>query len=296
MAEAICVNPFSCRMWEGHERLEEHINEDTCREEIDSFLAHGQLLPVLARPLKGDLTHEFELIYGARRLFVARHLNVGLRVELRELTDSEAIIALDIENRLRKDLSPYERGRSYSLWLRNGYFSSQDELAKALNVSPSQVSRLIRLAQLPSVIVSAFPSPLAICETWGRSLMEKWEDPEKCRAMAKTARAMAKESAQAHPVAIFKRLIADPADRDEPDCLVRAEEHDEVVKDHDGRPLFRVREHRRDTAILLPTSMISSMVLSEIKYEVAAILRRAREQSAKLPMSVGGELMAAAMP
>jgi hypothetical protein len=42
--------------------------------------------------------------------------------------------------------------------------------------------------------------------------------------------------------------------------------------------------------------MISSMVLSEIKYEVAAILRRAREQSAKLPMSVGGELMAAAMP
>ena len=72
-------------------------------------------------------------------------------MEVRELTDQEAIIALDIENRQRKELSPYERGRSYYLWLHHGLFSSQEALARTLNISASQVSRLISLAQLPPV-------------------------------------------------------------------------------------------------------------------------------------------------
>jgi hypothetical protein len=62
-------------MWELHDRLEAHINEDTCRAEIASFGAHGQFVAVLGRRLKGDASHDIELITGARRLFVARHLN-----------------------------------------------------------------------------------------------------------------------------------------------------------------------------------------------------------------------------
>ena len=69
------MNPFRCRMWELHDRLEAHINEDTCRAEIASFGAHGQFVAVLGRRLKGDASHDIELITGARRLFVARHLN-----------------------------------------------------------------------------------------------------------------------------------------------------------------------------------------------------------------------------
>src|SRR5580693_5669068 len=138
MSDAILVSPFECAIWKGHERLEDHINEETCRQEIKSVLAHGQKIPALARRMIGEPSYRYELIYGVRRLFIARHLNVPLLIQVRDLSDREAVIALDIENRQRKELSPYERGRSYSAWLRAGLFSSQDELAHVLKVSSSQ--------------------------------------------------------------------------------------------------------------------------------------------------------------
>jgi ParB family transcriptional regulator, chromosome partitioning protein len=280
MTMPISINPFQCRMWSGHDRLEEHINEATCRDEIASFQSRGQQLPVLARALRSDPTHEYELIYGARRLFVARHLNLPLLVQIRELSDREAVLALDMENRLRKDLSPYERGRSYNVWLRTGVFSSQEELARTLNISSSQVSRLLRLAQLPTVVVNAFSSPLEICENWGRSLMEIWDDPSKRSRLARTARAIANNAYEHEAAAVFRMLVAEPTDGRPREPVTTFESHDEVVKDQDGNPLFRVRQHRKDTALLLPSNSTSTQVLSEIKLEVAAILHRARSQGA----------------
>lgn len=278
MPEIISVNPFRCRMWEWHTRLEEHINEETCRAEIDSFRRHGQQLPVLGRPLRGDMTHDFELVYGARRLFVARYLNVQLSLEVRSISDREALIALDIENHQRQELSPYERGRSYDMWLRDGLFSSQDELARTLNISASQVSRLIRMAQLPEVIVDAFSCPHEICETWGRNLMDLLDDPQNERALTSAARSIAKESKQLPPASVFRRLMSAPAQVRESGSE-KSEGRDEVVKDEDGRPLFRVRQHRNDTALLLPTNSLSPDVIEEIKRRVAEILQRASTQA-----------------
>jgi ParB family chromosome partitioning protein len=116
MPTVIAVDPFRCRVWPGHERFEQSINEESCRAEIDSFLRHGQQSPVLGRPLSDREMYDFEIVCGARRLFVARHLNVPINVQVRELTDQEAVIALDIENRQRKDLSPYERGPPRMHW------------------------------------------------------------------------------------------------------------------------------------------------------------------------------------
>src|ERR1700761_9322397 len=110
----VSVNPFKCRMWAWHDRLDDYITEATCKAEIASFEKQGQLVPALGRPLRQDKTHDVELIYGARRLFVAQHLNIPLRLELREMSDQEAIVAMDAENRQRSDISPYERGLSYA--------------------------------------------------------------------------------------------------------------------------------------------------------------------------------------
>src|SRR5262249_20674676 len=163
----VSASPFRVRMWSLHDRCEEHVNEETCKAEIESFAKHGQLVPALGRVLHGDPGHDIELIYGARRLFVARHLNVPLLVEMREISDRDALIAMDIENRQRTDISPYERAMSYARWLSTGHFGSQDDIARALRISSSQVSRLLRLAKLPSVILNAFTSPLEICEALG---------------------------------------------------------------------------------------------------------------------------------
>lgn len=287
MSELIAVSPFRCRMWQFHGRLDEHIDEETCRAEIDSFLSHGQQLRVLGRPLRGDKTHDLELVYGARRLFVARHLNVPLLIELRELTDLEAIIAIDIENRQRKELSAYERGRAYDLWIRAGLFSSQQLLARALKISPSRVSRLVRLAQLPPVIVGAFANPLEIRERWARNLMDLWSDPEKKRALTAAAEGIAKESNKAPADLAFKRLVGAAANARDNKAALFANK-DEVVKDDDGSALFRVRKHRNDTAVLIPAERVSRKVLSAIKLEIAEILQREMAQVLELQTARSG--------
>lgn len=278
MSEVIQVSPFRCRMWDGHARLEEYINEETCQAEISSFLSHGQQTPVLGRPLNGRDGYDYELIYGARRLFVARHLNVPLLVVPRDVSEREATVALDIENRHRRELSPYERGRGYIGWLRSGVFSSQEELGRSLNVSPSQVSRLIRVAQLPPVILGAFGSPLGICENWGRRIMDLLDDPQVRPTITAAARIIAKESPRPAAVSVYRRLVA--AYSETRGCVesLRAESDDEVIKDQDGRLLFRIRHRRQDAALLLPTHAVPEKVLLEIVHRIREILHDARAQ------------------
>jgi hypothetical protein len=128
MRNIVAVNPFRARMWSVHERCNESVNQETCKAEIESFEKHGQLVAVLGRVLRDDPDHDVELICGARRLFVAQHLNKPLLVDMREMSDREATIAMDIENRQRTDRSLYERAVSYARWLRNGHFGSQDNI------------------------------------------------------------------------------------------------------------------------------------------------------------------------
>jgi ParB/RepB/Spo0J family partition protein len=177
MPTIVAMNPFRCRMWEFHDRLEAHISERTCRDEIESVSRHGQVVPALGRVLRDEPGYDAELICGARRLFVAKLLNQPLTVELRTLSDREALIAMDAENRLRSSISPYERALSYSQWLRSGHFDSQNDIARALNISASQVSRVLKLAQLPAIVVQAFDNPTEIMEDWGLTLLARLKDP-----------------------------------------------------------------------------------------------------------------------
>lgn len=112
MDTIVSANPFRCRMWSMHDRLESCITEENCKAEIESFATHGQIVPVLGKKLNADPDYDYELYFGARRLFIARHLNVALRIRLRELSTRDALIAMDIENRQRIDITPYEQRSS----------------------------------------------------------------------------------------------------------------------------------------------------------------------------------------
>jgi ParB/RepB/Spo0J family partition protein len=278
MDKYITVNPFQCRMWGEHERLEEHITEESCRAEIQSFREHGQQVPVLGRLVKNDPMCQVELIYGARRLFVARHLNLMLTVEIREVSDQQAAIAMDLENRQRKDISAYERALCYTRWLRANVFQSQDEIAKALRIAPSQVSRMLKLVRLPSVVVNAFGSPLEIREVWGLELSRLVEDPGNQRLLIQRARAIAAESTRPHAEAVFQRLIG----QKQRGRKEQAASHDEVVKDAGGRPLFRVRYYRKHVAIMLDTERHSKESLEYVKALVSQALQSSPRDSASL--------------
>jgi ParB family chromosome partitioning protein len=262
-------------MWAEHERLEEHITDQSCKAEIQSFAERGQQIPVLGRRIKdpADSMCDVELIYGARRLYVARQLNMPLRVEIRELSDREAAIAMDIENRQRCDPSAYERGCSYQRLLSGRVFSSQDELAAALRVSASQVSRLLKLAALPSVILDAFRSPLEIREIWGIDLHQAWQDRERREIIGETARAIIGESPRPDAAQVYERLMGPPPGR------LRVRSADEVVRDGDGRPLFRMRYVRGNLSIILNADQLSRESLDVLKLLIKERLQHASQQA-----------------
>jgi ParB family transcriptional regulator, chromosome partitioning protein len=272
MSTVVSVNPFRVRMWELHDRLDEHISEKSCRREIESFLKHGQLIPAIGRPLPQDEKHDVELICGARRLFVARHVNRPLLVDLRSLSDREAILAMDIENRQRADISAYERGISYARWLRQGHFQSQDELARVFRLSASQVSRLLRLARLPTAIIDAFGSPVEICEGWGLDLLDALDDPMRRQRTLRRARLIADQVPRPPGRAVYRQLISASG------VIVRSRVrvHDKVITDSSGKPLFRIREQRKAVAVLLPSDRVSNQALQVICELVADILEPKR--------------------
>jgi len=277
MQRVVTVNPFRCRVWSEHERMAEQITESTCSEEIRSFQRHGQQIPALGRPLHGDPEHDIEVICGSRRLFVAKHLNRELLIEIREMTDRDAIVSLDLENRQRKDLSPYERGISYQNWLRKGYFSSQDEIARSLGISAAQVSRLLTLAQLPSVVVKAFNDGFDIRETWGVALHRAWHDRQRQPEIARVARTLGADHPRLPPAVVYERLLASRGKAPR----TRRAAGDEVVRNRAGSPLFRIRYRSRSIFLVLTKNAVSDTKLGEIKAALSAVLQN--ETDAQVP-------------
>jgi ParB family transcriptional regulator, chromosome partitioning protein len=276
--ETVSVNPFRCRMWALHDRLDDYVTEETCKREIESVLTYGQLVPALGRPLKNDSAYDVELVYGARRLFIARCINKPILVDLREMTDGEAIVAMDIENRQRADVSPYERGLSYNRWLNGGYFASQGEIARTLHTSESQVSRLLKLARLPAVIVNAFTSPVDIREEWGLALFEALKGESARRSIIQAARSIATRVPRPVASDVFRTLLGAAAGGRK----LKMPTHDQVIHAADGAPLFRIRQQRSAVAILLPAKNVSALRVKEISTAIAGILdsRKKREQAA----------------
>jgi ParB family chromosome partitioning protein len=266
--QIVLVNPFRCRLWDLHDRFEASISEDACRAEIDSFSRHGQIVPALGRPLHGDSDYDVELICGARRLFVARHINIALAVELRDLTDRDALILMDTENRQREDISAYERGMSYSRWLRSGHFQSQEDIARALKISAAQVSRLLKLVRLPAVIVDAFASPAEIHESWGLDLVEALDDAGRRDAIIRRARVIGRQTPRPNGTEVYRQLLTATGKGRRASISSR----DLVVKDNSGQSLFRIRQLRTNVAVLLPIERVPPHTLAQIRDAISAIM------------------------
>jgi ParB family chromosome partitioning protein len=259
-------------VWSLHDRLEEHISESNCAQEIESFKAHGQRTRVLGRPVRDDPDFDVEVICGARRLFVARLLNMKLHLELRDLSDREAIVEMHLDNCSRLAISPYERGVAYLRWLRRGHFQSQEDIASSLKISPSQVSRLLKLACLPSAIVNAFGNAVDIRESWAGKLTEVMQDPNRKLPTIRAARTLAADSLHHRPHEIYRRLLAAAAPTAPGDRKTIHVCRDQVIKSADGAPLFRVRHQQDSIALLLPLDKTSAETLTEIQDAVALIL------------------------
>jgi ParB family chromosome partitioning protein len=200
------------------------------------------------------------------------------------MSDRQAIVAMDIENRQRTDISPYERGQSYARWLREGYFKSQDDIGRALKISSSQVSRLLTLSRLPSVIVAAFDNSTRICEGWGLNLFTSLADPDRRQRIVHQARAIGSLVPRPPAREVYKQLVAASVSGRK----LKMKTRDDVVKDRSGTPLFRIRQQSNSISLVLPLERISAQVMVDLREAVAAILQREQDQTQNSPAEEPG--------
>ncbi|HEV2444168.1 MAG TPA: ParB N-terminal domain-containing protein, partial [Steroidobacteraceae bacterium] len=97
------VDPANCTLWQFHQRFGDELSERSCQDLLTSMHRHGQRHAVLGRRLEPKTGPAIELIYGGRRLFAATSLGIKLMVDVQDLDERAAIIAMDIETRVRTD-------------------------------------------------------------------------------------------------------------------------------------------------------------------------------------------------
>jgi len=278
------VEPARCTLWQFHERFGDEPTAESCKELISSIQRHGQRHPVLGRKLARAPGAKIELIYGGRRLFAATQLGVDLLVDVRELDNREAIVEMEIENRLRTDISPYERGLSYRRWLNVRLFSSQSELAKELSVSEAQISRLLRYADLPAAVVGAFATVQSIREEWAVALAKACQDPTRRAGVLRRSREVSKAEPRQPPQVVFRRLISGGGTG----ARAPSRLHDEVVKTRSGKPIYRIAVRAKTIHFIVPRDELPECALHELKLQLTSILELINDTSANTRMTYAG--------
>jgi len=120
--------------------------------ELDELAAsvkeHGIIQPLVVRPLRGA-TDQFEIIAGERRWRAAQR--VGLHevpIVPVEVSDTDALEIMIIENVQREDLNAIEEARGYHA-LAVEFKRSAEDIAKVVGKSRSHIANTMRLTKLP---------------------------------------------------------------------------------------------------------------------------------------------------
>jgi ParB family chromosome partitioning protein len=143
----------------------------------ESVRQHGILQPIAVRR-KGDT---YELIAGERRVLAARRAGLErVPAIVRNLDDSQMLVAALIENVQRSDLNPIERARALKRLVEEQQ-KSHDEVAQLAGLARSTVSNSIRLLDLDPPSLEALAAG-RITEGHGRALLAE-PDPERRSAL-----------------------------------------------------------------------------------------------------------------
>ena len=165
---------------------------DELKREIQE--AGGNVQPIKVRPLaaprmgEGGVELRYEIVFGHRRHRACLELGLPVLCVVQDLADRELFVHMERENRGRQSLSAWEQGRMYLRALDDGLFPSNRQLAAAIGRSLSDIGKALRIAQLPSEVVGAFPSPNAIQFRWAADLQRALEkDADAVLAAARAA-------------------------------------------------------------------------------------------------------------
>jgi ParB family chromosome partitioning protein len=169
--------------------------------------AGGNVQPVKVRALANEIDGaKFELVYGHRRHEACLELGLPVLAFVDNLTDQALFEEMERENRERADLSAWEQGTMYAKALDTGLYASARQLAAAIGVDPTNLTKALALARMPSEVVEAFLSPLDLQFRWATDLKAALEaDPAALKARA---RKLGQERTNMSAKAIFASLVS----------------------------------------------------------------------------------------
>src|SRR5665213_835965 len=252
------VDPARCRIWPGNARLYASLNEEGCRDLIDSILAEGgQKVPAIVRRVEGDPDHDFEVVAGTRRHWAISWLrshdypDFKYLVQIHVLDDESAFRIADLDNRARKDVSDLERARNYAWALEKHYGGTQTRMAERLRVSKGWLSKMLKVAEIPDEVVAAFATVTDVQLKPAYELAQVMEKPvaaaavraEALRLSAEQGRLRSEGQSGIASADVMRRLIRATQERAKPQAPL-------VEKAKSGRPIATVLTANRQGVTL----------------------------------------------
>ncbi len=163
----------------------DRMEQDDARlgELVEAIKERGQDSPILVRPHPTS-ENRYQIVFGHRRVKVARLLGRPVRAVVKPLTDREHVVAQGQENSARADLSFIERA-IFAAKLAESGFDNQI-IMTALSVNKTVVSKMASVTkQIPVAVIEAVGAARGI----GR---DRWYDLSlKFRIQGNAARAVA---------------------------------------------------------------------------------------------------------
>lgn len=143
------IEPQCCRPWDYHNRDQAWLNARCCSDLIHSIRSNGQIEPVILRALPQGSDKEFEIIAGVRRWFACSQIpNQKLLARVIEGDNRSCMILMHADNAHTQDITDFERAYSFAQHMKSGVFKNQSDLANAMELSQSTVSKMITAAEI----------------------------------------------------------------------------------------------------------------------------------------------------
>lgn len=194
------LDPTRVRPWAGNARFYDCLTAANCNELITSMRsAGGQKFPAILRQIYDDPLHDYEVIIGSRRHFAVRWLRANGHPDMKfigvaqVMTDEEAFLRADAENRVRKDVSNFERARNYAEALEAHFDGKQARMAERLGVSKSWLSKTLCVAAVPDTVLDAFADLSAVSVATFYPVAQLMQNSDAAAAIHSEAQAIAAE-------------------------------------------------------------------------------------------------------
>lgn len=136
-------------------------NDQDFNELLEAIRERGQDSPILVRPHPSK-TGRYMVVFGHRRLRVAKLLGRTVRSVVKEMADRQHVIAQGQENAARANLSFIEKAFFAANLARLKYDDDNTTILTALAIDRTTMSKMLAVAGLPSEILQAIGPAKAI--------------------------------------------------------------------------------------------------------------------------------------